>query len=314
MMRLPTRFIYILCFGLIITGCEQPQTPIRLGTNVWPGYEPLYLAQEIGQLDSRKIRMVGYPSASEVIRAFRNRSLEAASLTLDEALSLLDKNMPIKIILVHDISHGADVILARPQIEHVSGLRGRKIAVESSALGAYVITRALQKNDLSIDAVRIKHLDVNQHEAAYRAGEVDAVVTFEPFNTRLKELGAREIFSSREIPGEIVDVLVVHEDIHRTRLDDLRHLTQSWFAALDYIDAEPQKAATIMGKRLKIRGEDVLAAYQGIELPSQEQNIAMLDDGLTILNKLAEIMTEHELVSNDLELEQVLTSDALHPE
>ena len=165
-----------------------------------------------------------------------------------------------------------------------------------------------------IDAVRIKHLDVNQHEAAYRAGEVDAVVTFEPFNTRLKELGAREIFSSREIPGEIVDVLVVHEDIHRTRLDDLRHLTQSWFAALDYIDAEPQKAATIMGKRLKIRGEDVLAAYQGIELPSQEQNIAMLDDGLTILNKLAEIMTEHELVSNDLELERVLTSDALHPE
>jgi NitT/TauT family transport system substrate-binding protein len=312
MMRLSIRFAFLLGLGLLIAGCAQPQTPIRLGTNVWPGYEPLYLAQEIGQLDSRKVRLIGYPSASEVIRAFRNRSLEAASLTLDEALLLLDKGLPIKIILVHDISHGADVILARPHIEEVSGLRGRDIAVESSALGAYVISRALEKNNLSVDAVRIRHLDVNQHEAAYHSGEVDAVVTFEPFNTRLKELGAQEIFTSREIPGEIIDVLVVHEDIHETRLDDLKHLTRSWFSALEYIDAEPQKAATIMSKRLKISNEDVLASYQGMKLPTYDQNIAMLNDGLSALHRLAAIMSEHELVTNDLELEELLSSDALY--
>ena len=312
-MRLSIKLVFLCCLGLVITGCEQPQTPIRLGTNVWPGYEPLYLAQEIGQLDSRKVRLIGYPSASEVIRAFRNRSLEAASLTLDEALLLLDKGLPIKVILVHDVSHGADVILARPHIEQISALGGRDIAVESSALGAYVITRALEKNNLSVDAVRIKHLDVNQHEAAYQAGDVDAVVTFEPFNTRLKELGAQEIFTSREIPGEIIDVLVVHEDIHETRLNDLRHLTRSWFSALDYLEAEPQKAANIMGKRLKISDEDVLASYQGMELPTYDQNIAMLNDGLTALHKLAAIMSEHKLITNDLELEQLLSSDALHP-
>jgi NitT/TauT family transport system substrate-binding protein len=312
-MQLSIKFIFLCWLGLVITGCEQPQTPIRLGTNVWPGYEPLYLAQEIGQLDSQKVRLIGYPSASEVIRAFRNRSLEAASLTLDEALLLLDKGLPIKVILVHDVSHGADVILARPPIEQISALSGRDIAVESSALGAYVITRALEKNNLSVDAVRIRHLDVNQHEAAYQAGDVDAVVTFEPFNTRLKELGAQEIFTSQEIPGEIIDVLVVHEDIHKTRLDDLKHLTRSWFSALDYLEAEPQKAANIMGKRLKISDEDVLASYQGMELPTYEQNIAMLNNGLTALHKLAAIMSEHELITNDLELEQLLSSDALHP-
>jgi len=311
-MRLSAASGLLLLLILTITGCEQQQSAIRLGTNVWPGYEPLYLAREIGRLDNNKIRLIGYPSASEVIQAFHNRSLEAASVTLDEALLLRDRGLPIKVVLIHDISHGADVILARSHIKQISDLRGHNIAVESGALGAYVITRALQQNNLSLDAVQIKHLDVNQHEAAYQAGDVDAVVTFEPFNTHLKELGATEIFTSREIPGEIIDVLVVHEDIHKSRLDDLRHLTQSWFTALEYIDAEPQKAATIMGRRLKISNEDVLASYQGMELPTYDQNRAMLDDGLDVLRKLAAVMSEHELVSDNIELEQILSSDALY--
>lgn len=296
---------------LVLVGCEQPQQAIRLGTNVWPGYEPLYLAQEIGRLDTNRVRLVGYPSATEVISAFRNRSLEAASLTLDEALLLLDSGLPIKVVLVHDVSHGADVILARPGIERVSGLNGKSIAVESSALGAYVITRALQKHGLGLDSVQIKHLDVNQHVAAYESGEVDAVVTFEPFSTRLKELGAVEVFSSREIPGEIIDVMVVHRDIYEERLEDLRHLTRSWFAALEYLESEPQQAAKIMGRRLKLSNEEVLASYLGMELPTHAENVAILQDGHTVLRKLAGIMSEHRLVRNDLELEQVLTADAL---
>ena len=177
-----------------------------------------------------------------------------------------------------------------------------------------MITRALQKHNLGIEAVQIKHLDVNQHEAAYRAGEVDAMVTFEPFNTRLKELGAREIFTSREIPGEIIDVLVVHEDIYKTRMQDLRHLTQSWFAGLEYLEAEPQKAAKIMSRRLKLSEQDVLASYEGMELPTHEQNIAMLLEGDELLRELASIMAEHRLLRHELELDHVLSTNALYQE
>lgn len=313
-MKLAINCVMPLLLALLLSGCEYQRQPIRLGTNLWPGYEPLYLAREIGRLDTEKIRLVGYPSATEVISAFRNRAIEAASLTLDEALQLVDDGLPIKVILVHDVSHGADVILARPDIRQFSDLAGRTVAVESTALGAYVITRALQKHKLGIDAVQIKHLDVNQHEAAYRAGEVDAMVTFEPFNTRLKELGAREIFTSREIPGEIIDVLVVHEDIYKTRMPDLRHLTQSWFAGLEYLAAEPQKAAKIMSRRLKLSEQEVLASYEGMELPSHAQNMAMLLEGDELLRELASIMSEHRLLRHELELDHVLSTNALYQE
>ena len=67
-----------------------------------------------------------------------------------------------------------------------------------------------------------------------------------------------------------------------------------------------------MGKRLKLSNEEVLASYLGMKLPTHEQNFAMMLEGQALLSKLANIMSEHELVGNDLELEQVLTADALH--
>src|SRR3546814_18267044 len=44
---------------------------------------------------------------------------------------------------------------------------------------------------------------------AYAAGRVEAVITFASEGPALEASGARRIFDSRQLPGEIVDVLVV---------------------------------------------------------------------------------------------------------
>ena len=59
-------------FLIVVSGCKQPDAPLRLGTNIWPGYEPLYLASSIKALPEEQVRLVQYASASDVIRAFRN--------------------------------------------------------------------------------------------------------------------------------------------------------------------------------------------------------------------------------------------------
>ena len=152
--------IIYICFVSVLTavlsGCSNETVPtIRVGTNVWPGYEPLYLARNLEKWPEKQIKLVEYPSASEVIRAFRNRSIEAASLTLDEVLLLRQDNIPVTVVLVHDISAGGDVIMATPEIKKVTQLRGKKVAVESNALGAFVITRALQINGLNSSDISI---------------------------------------------------------------------------------------------------------------------------------------------------------------
>ncbi|HEX9047206.1 MAG TPA: hypothetical protein VF988_09290, partial [Verrucomicrobiae bacterium] len=69
-----SHFISIICCLLLLsTGCaEKEAPPMPIGMNVWPGYEPLFLARHEGNLPAGQFRLVEFSDASEVARAFRN--------------------------------------------------------------------------------------------------------------------------------------------------------------------------------------------------------------------------------------------------
>jgi NitT/TauT family transport system substrate-binding protein len=270
-----------LLIALLVPLPGEAAQLLRIGTNSWLGYEPLYLAAEHEHWRTDlDVRLVEYPSATEVIRAFRNRTLEAAALTLDEVLTLREAGIPLKVVAVLDVSAGADVILAKPDITTFSDLKGRRVGVESSALGAFVLTRALALNQMGLADIEIVHLDVSTHLRAFETGAVDAVVTFEPVRTKLLNGGAREVFSSRQIPGEVVDVLVVHADTLAREHARFRELLAGWFRALDYLHHERAAAAAFIARRLKITPQEVIESYQELELPDAAQNRRLLSEDL----------------------------------
>ena len=312
-----TIFAGLLLLGAVITGCNhQHDHLIRVGTNVWPGYEPLYLAEEIGAFSHDDIKLIEYHSASEVIRAFRNRAIEAASLTLDEVLMLVQDDVPLRIILVHDVSNGADVILARPGINTMKDIVGKRVAIESGALGAYFISRALEHNALSINDINIHHMAVNLHEQAYLDNKVDVVVNFEPVRTRLMSQGATEIFTSKEIYGEIVDVLVVHEEIYKEHKRELANLVQGWFRGLEYFSANKRKAAAMMALRLNVSIDEVISSFNGLELPGKQMNVNMIggnSPSLTLtIDRLEKILIQNNLLTSDLGELDILTAEFIN--
>lgn len=302
----------LLSFLLIlVTACEQDNTKLmRIGTNVWPGYEPLYVAREMGWLDQKRIKLIEYPSASEVIRAFRNKTLEAASLTLDEVIQLRQSKLPVKIVLVHDISAGADVVIAKPGIDSMLGLKGKKVGVESGALGAYMITRALETSGMTLNDVDIVNMDVNLHEAAFVRGQIDAVVTFEPVRTKLLSQGGKQIFSSQQIPGEVVDVLVVHEDYLDKYHYNVSSLIDTWFRVLAYKQQNTQDFARISAKRLKVSSTEVIDSYDGLILPDRDENEILLggDDAKLhrSLEEIRRVLEQHGLVEEDIVLDGLI--------
>jgi len=313
MMKCLKLFLLIV---VLVPNFAFSDTPIRIGTNIWPGYEPLYLARELGYFDIKSVRLVEYPSATEVLRAFRNKALEAAALTLDEVLTLSEANIPVKVILVLDVSNGGDVILASPEVINFKELKNKRIAVESGALGAYMITRALEVNGMDLNDVTIAHLDVDAHEEAFVNGRVDAAVTFEPIRTRLISAGAHEIFSSRELPGEIVDVLVVHKDlVILNNGENVKKLVQGWFKALAYLHSDQQHAAKKIAQRLKISPDEVLASFDGLLLPTIEENRQMLggnNPGLVkTLEQLHNTMLTHELLIKPVAADKLLSDKFL---
>lgn len=310
--RLKRWRVWPLLAALLLAGCGQPSEALRIGSNVWPGYEPLYLARALGLLRPAAARLVEYSSATQVMDAFADGAIDAAALTLDEALLLHQSGLALRIVLVMDVSNGADALLARPPLDSLAALRGRRIGVEDTAVGAYLLDAALQSAALSIQDVRVMPLRANEHERAYRSGAVDALVTFEPTRSRLLAEGAHVLFDSRQIPGQIMDVLAVRPEVAAS---PLQTVLEAWFAALAYHSRQPQAAAAQMSRRLRLAAPQVREAMGLIHLPGRDENRRLLATAPSPLGErmqaLAKAMAEHGLAEAGLETASILDENLL---
>ncbi|HET8831823.1 MAG TPA: ABC transporter substrate-binding protein [Casimicrobiaceae bacterium] len=303
--------IALLAVAMVLGGCMRgPEPALRIGTNVWIGSEPLYLARELGRLDPQTVQLVEYPSASEVLRAFRNQAIDGMVISLDELFALAVDGLQPRVILVVDVSNGADVVVGRSGMRTMRDLKGKSVAVESGALGAFVLSRALALNGMQAADVNVVHLESNEQPAAFEKGEIDGAVTFDPYRAQFLKAGARALFDSTQIPGEIVDLLAVRESVIEKEPQAIRALLTGWFGAIDYMNRDPVDAAKRMGIRQQTSGEQFREAQRGLHVPTREENLRMLGGTQPELavtgRRLMALMLEAKLLRNNLEIERVL--------
>ena len=311
--------LWLLTCGALLaalSGCmREPEPALRIGTNVWIGSEPLYLARELGHLDPGAVQLVEYPSASEVLRAYRNQAIDGMVISLDELFSLAVDGLQPRAILVVDVSHGADAIVGRRGMRSLQDLKGRPVAVESGALGAFVLSRALALNGMQTADVKVVHLESNEQPGAFEKGQIDGAVTFDPYRVQLLRSGATTLFDSTQIPGEIVDLVAVRAGVLEKQPNAVRALLSGWFAALTYMQLDPKDAARRMGIRQQTSGEQFLSALRGLHIPSREENLRMLGGAAPELaltgRRLMALMLDSKLLRDQLEIETLLAPGPL---
>ncbi len=306
--------ILLLTAYLLLGGCPAAtEPPLRLGTNLWIGYEPFYLARERDALAADKVRLIEYPSSMPVIDAMRNGLIDAAALTLDESIALQQQVRDVRLVAVLDISAGADMLLAKPEIRNLADLRGQRVAVENLATGAYLLMRALQSAGLSTREVTIEPLSADQHEAVMLRGEVAAIVTYQPIASRLIGRGYQRLFDSGQIPGEIIDVLAVRERTLREQPRQLAYLLQSWRIGLQHLQRNRQQAIRQMMPRQRLSPEQIASVLNELQFPAPEQAAAMLKPGSTLTTAESRLR-QHMLQSGLLPVGQTILPLRLDPQ
>lgn len=239
---------------LLLAGCgaEQPAS-FRLGINNWPGFDFLYLAQEKGYYrdEGLDVHIVEFSSMADARRAFERGQIDALGATVIDVLLARDHSPRApQIVQAIDYSNGADVILTRPGIRDGAALRGARIGVEIASLGIYVLARALEKHGLSLADVQPVAMDQLSMESAFRAGALDALVTYPPTSVKLLREGkVGTVFSTREIPGEVIDVIAVEAAENTRRAADVAALIRAYHRAIAYAQQNPADAYAIMAER-----------------------------------------------------------------
>lgn len=293
----------LLLVQLLMSCNTGVETPLRVATTPWPGYESLHLAQSLHYFDADTIRIVDMVNNNQAAMAVRNGSVNAGMLTLDETLLLLQDGIDLQVILVMDISNGADAVIARPEIISLQGLRGKRVAVDNGTVGAVMLDAMLDAANLQVSDILPVSKPVNEHSHAYLTGQIDAAVTFEPVRSELLKHGAHILFDSSQIPGRIVDVLVVRTDAISQHRQALVKLVAACFKALAYQASQPRDAAQRIAPYLGIKPDEVPAQYSGLILPTLTDNHSWLAGPSAQLNStasnLAKLMLQRHLLQNN---------------
>jgi NitT/TauT family transport system substrate-binding protein len=289
-----------------LAGCGEPDAPLNVGTIVFPGYELLFLARESGLLKAADGRLVELLSSTDNLRLMEDGRLDAATLTLDEVLGLRSRGVDLRIVAVLDVSDGADALMARGGISTLAELKGRRLGVEDSAMGAVMFDAVLQAADLHLEDVVKVPITADQAVAAFQAETVDAVITFEPWVSQLEALGAVRIFDSAQVPDRVVDVLAVKASVIEKRPAAVGRLVAAHFEALTRYRADPAAASAVMAARLQVEPAEVPASFKGLRLPDAEGNRAVLREGGRFhlaVRSIQAMMIERRLLDSGIPLD-----------
>lgn len=270
--------------AVMLGGCDRGQTPTRVASHVWPGYELMFMARREGWLDTQQIELIETRSATASMQALEAGEVDAAALTLDETLVLLDRGIDLRVVLVFNLSSGADAVLGKPGVTTLAQLEGKRVGAEDTAVGALMLHKALEAAGLGPEAVQVVSLTIDEHLDAWHRDAVDVLVSYEPVSGSLLRQGANLLFDSSAVPDRILDVLAVRPTVLGTRHGRraIETLIAAHFRALRHLRHNPADAGYRLAQRLGASGPEALESYRGLVLPDEfaNQRLLVADGGV----------------------------------
>jgi NitT/TauT family transport system substrate-binding protein len=126
----------------------------------------------------------------------------------------------------------------------------------------YLLARALAMNGMSerdVTSVNTSDADI---VAAFSAPDVTTVVTWNPQLGEVKAIpGATEVFNSSQIPGEIIDMMVVNTDVLKANPKFGMAMMGAWYETIGLMADESAKGTAARTAMAKASGTD-LAGFE----------------------------------------------------
>ncbi len=252
---------------------------LNIGTVVWIGYAPLYVADHIKAFEKHgvKVKLTNFSDNATMPAAVQSGSIDGATLTYDQVLPGAAKGWDLQVVLPIDYSAGADAMLSTVGITSVKQLKGQPVAYNAMSPSAFLLAYALQKNGMSLSDVKSVNMDPGAVPSALIGGTVKVGVTYEPNSSAILKAGDGKrfhvLFSSKEAPGLITDVLVFKHSYIMQHPKEVKAVIAAFYDGLEYMKTHPEQAAKYIAASMGIKPAEVADQLSGIHNPTPSQAV-----------------------------------------
>ena len=274
--------------ALLVALAVQPEPasargerPIRIGFPPWIGYDVIVYADRAGLFEKHglDVELIRFDETSDVARALMEGSLEFGFTGLGTVVCNHD-GTPLDVVLITNISNGADGIVAAPGIDNVRDLRGRVVACKMHAINRLILAEALEHHGMSIDDISVVDLCNTAATERVVAGEVEAAILWDPSLSAVAEqIGGGVIHRTSDLDSLVIDSLFTRSDFASSNADEVRRVREAWFDLIAAIESDPDAVFAVCSEVLRQQPEDFARSWGGIRPGDRAVNERILGDG-----------------------------------
>jgi NitT/TauT family transport system substrate-binding protein len=250
--------------------------PLKIGYSDWPGWVAWQVAieknwfKEVGV--DVKFEWFDYSASMD---AFSAGKIDAVLMTNGDALVTGAGGAKSSFILITDYSNGNDMIVAKPGINSVTDLKGKKVAVEVGLVEHLLLRNAMKKAGMKSGDIDIVNAKTNEMPQVLASKDIAAIGAWQPISGQAMKAspGAKPIITSADEPGLIYDVLAVNPASVKSRRAEWLKVVKLWDKVVAYInDPKTQPdAVKIMAARSGVSAAEYLPLLKGTQLLTLEE-------------------------------------------
>jgi NitT/TauT family transport system substrate-binding protein len=257
----------LICLCLLTSSLWAEKPSFTVGWSVYVGWNPYYYMAKSGILRkwadkygiNIKVQRFDYAPSLD---AFVAKNIDACAMTNMETLDMpAAAGIDTTAILIGDYSNGNDAVLARKDVT-LKQIPGKQVMLVEKTVSQYLFERAMVLNGLGDQLKKVHYLNTSDADiaSAFIADQSkDVVVTWKPMVSQIvRTKGVKTLFNSSQIPGEILDLLVVRTDVLK-RPDGQKFakaVAGAWYEVMSQMTNDKVLAGIAEGS------QDSLASYK----------------------------------------------------
>ncbi|MDW3222755.1 MAG: putative urea ABC transporter substrate-binding protein [Paracoccaceae bacterium] len=234
----------------------QEKTDFRVAWSIYVGWMPWGYLEDSGIMDKWAgkygidVEIVQINDYVESINQYTAGQFDGVSATNMDTLSIPSgSGVDTTALIVGDYSNGNDAIVIKGEGD-LSALEDKQVNLVELSVSHYLLARGLDTVGLSeADLGGVINTSDADMIAAFATDDVQAVVTWNPLvSAIMEEPGANKLFDSADIPGEIIDMMVVNTETLAANPDFGKALVGAWYEVMGLMASGDEAALSAMAE------------------------------------------------------------------
>ncbi len=262
------RFSALLLSSLLLSTTAQAQDNFKVCWSIYAGWMPWAYGAESGIVKKWadkydiNIDVVQINDYIESINQYTVGEFDACTMTNMDAMTIpAAGGVDSTALIVGDFSNGNDGIVLKGESE-LAAIEGQNVNLVELSVSHYLLARALDSVGLSEADVQVVNTSDADMVAIYGTDDVTSVATWNPLLSEISQQpNSTVVFNSTQIPGEIIDLLVINTDTLSAHPELGKALTGAWYEIMATMSSDSAQGVAARSYMAEASGTD-LAGYE----------------------------------------------------